>query len=123
MTAETPDASPNGTVEQAMNRVLEAEREAQQAVAACEHDALQHRQDAQQQAKQIARRTDARLALCHTRSKGRLDRDIRELERAAASTDAAAGDRLDAAALASVVEAVARVLAGVTPDENRSGDR
>lgn len=123
MTTDTPDNPPSGTVEQAMNRVLEAEREAQQAVEACRHDALQIRQAAQLQAGRIARRTDERLAHCHTRCNALLAREIREGDRAAAANPAGeASYRLDDDALAAVVETLALTLAGLTPAGPRSGE-
>jgi len=123
MTTDKPGTRPAGTVEQAMNRVLEAERGAEQAVEACGHDAMKIVQAAQQQAKRIARRANERLAICHVRCNAKITREIRQRERAAAGQRGEASYRLDEAALTAVVEALALALTGVTPSGKPAGDR
>ena len=123
MTAEEPENRPSETVEQAINRVLQAERQAQQSVEACRLEAMKIRQAAQQQAKHIANRTNERLAVCHMRCNSILTREIREHERAAAASQTGASTyRLDEAALSAAVEAVALALTGVTPAGTRPRD-
>ncbi len=123
MTSKPQDNVPTGTVETAMNRVLEAERRAELAVEACEHEAMKLHEAAQQQARRIARRTDERLAICHMRVDAKITRQIRERERAAAGQGGAASFRLDEAALAAAVEALALALTGVTPSGKPPGER
>ncbi len=74
---ESPDA-----VEQAMNTVLQAERAAEQAIADCRQEAQQTVQAAQQRAQRIAARTDERLSLCHMRCSGKLNKELKDRQRA-----------------------------------------
>ena len=122
MTTEKPGNRPFETVEQAMNRVLQAERSAEQAVEACRHEALKVQQAAQLQASQIARRANERLALCHMRCNARLTRELKERERTAEaeiSQSAASAIQLDEAALTPVVEALALDLTGIILPDSR----
>jgi len=123
MTAEEPENRSSATVEHAMNQVLQAERGAEQAVEACERDAVKIRQAAQLRANHIARRTNERLAICHMRCNGKLTRELRELEHtAAASLTSESTCQLDETALTSVVEALALTLTGVIPAGNPPRD-
>lgn len=106
---------PTETVEQAMNRVLQAERDAEQAVEACRREAVEIRQAAQLRARRIAERTNERLAICHMRCNSKLRHALREQERLSASQTGESSYRLDAAALTAVVEALARDLTGPDP--------
>jgi vacuolar-type H+-ATPase subunit H len=122
MTSEKPGTRPFETVEQAMNRVLQAERSAEQAVEACRHEALKVQQAAQLQANRIARRANERLALCHMRCNARLTRELKERERTAEaeiSQSAASAIQLDEAALTPVVEALALDLTGIILPDSR----
>jgi vacuolar-type H+-ATPase subunit H len=122
MTTEKPGNRPFETVEQAMNRVLQAERSAEQAVEACRHEALKVQQAAQLQASRIARRANERLALCHMRCNARLTRELKERERTAEaeiSQSAASAIQLDEAALTPVVEALALDLTGIILPDSR----
>lgn len=122
MTTEKPGNRPFETVEQAMNRVLQAERSAEQAVEACRHEALKVQQAAQLQANRIARRANERLALCHMRCNARLTRELKERERTAEaeiSQSAASAIQLDEAALTPVVEALALDLTGIILPDSR----
>lgn len=124
MTGEQVEDPPIDAVEHAMNEVLQAERNAEQAIEACRHDAMKIQQAAQQQAKQIARRTNERLAICHLRCNARLTRDLKERERAVAARqggEAAASP--DEAALTAVVEALALALTGIALPDSEPGDR
>jgi vacuolar-type H+-ATPase subunit H len=123
MTDQEPDVRSSTTVEQAINEVLQAEHNATQAVDACKQEAMQIQQTAQQRAKQIASRTNERLAICHMRCNSKISHTIKERERLAATGQGSESSyRLDAAALTAVVEALALTLTGVTPDQNGSRD-
>ena len=94
-----------------MNTVLEAERAAEQAIANCNSEAQLVIQAAQEQAQQIVERTDERLTLCHMRCNARVSREIKARQRTEqADLKGQPGQELDAAALAAVVETVAREL-------------
>jgi hypothetical protein len=123
MTDAGPDKRSPETVEQAMNRVLQAERDAVRAIDACRRDALAIRQAAQQRARRIAERTDERLAICHMRCNSKLRHTLGEQERRAASQTGESSYRLDAAALTAVVEALARDLTGPPPAESPQRER
>jgi len=73
-----PDAS--RSVEQAMNQVLRAERDARQAIADCEREAHERVHTAQQRAQRIASRTDERITAIHQHCKQQVHREIRALE-------------------------------------------
>ena len=113
MVSKDPSAAPSDTVEQAMNRVLQAEREAEQAIADCELEARQILQAAQQRVKRIADRTDERLALIQQRLAQKIKAHIDALERAdrSAQLEPSVYD-LDEAGLATVVREVAAELTG-----------
>ena len=122
MSVEKPEDRPSEPVEDAMNRVLQAERSAEQAVEACRHEALKVQQAAQLQASRIARRANERLALCHMRCNTRLTRELKERERAAeaeVSQCTASAIQLDEAALTPVVEALALDLTGIILPDSR----
>jgi vacuolar-type H+-ATPase subunit H len=111
MVSKDSSAGPSDTVEQAMNRVLQAEREAEQAIADCESEARQIVQAAQQRVKRIADRTDERITLIQLRLAQKIKAHIDALERAdrSAQHEPSAYD-LDEAGLATVVQEVAAEL-------------
>lgn len=113
MVSRDPDAGPSDNVEQAMNRVLEAERDAEQAIADCEQEARQILQAAQQRVKRIADRTDERITLIQLRVAQKIKAHIDALERAdrSAQLEPSRYD-LGATELASVVQEVAADLTG-----------
>jgi hypothetical protein len=96
-----------------MNRVLQAEREAEKAIADCEYEARQLLQVAQQRVNRIADRTDERITLIQLRLAQKIKAHIEALERAdrSAQHEPSVYD-LDEAELATVVEEVAAELAG-----------
>lgn len=53
--------------DEAMNTVLRAERDAREAIDACRAEAERTLAEAREQARRIARRTDARISALHTR--------------------------------------------------------
>ena len=113
MVRKDNNAGPSDTVEQAMNRVLQAEREAEKAIADCEYEARQILQAAQQRVKRIADRTDERMALIQLRLAQKVKAHSEALERAdqSAQHEASLYD-LDEAVLAAVVQEVAAELTG-----------
>jgi vacuolar-type H+-ATPase subunit H len=101
------------SVEKAMNRVLQAEREAEQAIADCEYEARNILQAAQQRVKRIADRTDARITRIQLRLAQKLKGQTRKLERAEkAAQHESSTYELDDTALAAVVQDVAAELTG-----------
>jgi hypothetical protein len=101
------------SVEQAMNKVLEAEREAEQAIADCEIDARQILQAAQQRVKRIADRTNQRITLTQLRMSQKVREQSTALERAdRASSREPLDYELDEKALKAVVNQVAAELTG-----------
>ncbi|MEA2078576.1 MAG: hypothetical protein U9P00_01730 [Pseudomonadota bacterium] len=116
MVSKDASAGPSDNVEQAMNRVLQAEQEAGKAIADCEYEARQILQVAQQRVKRIADRTDERIALIHMRLVRKSKAQIEALEHAdrAAQHEPSVYD-LDEAALAAVVQEVAAELTGTRP--------
>lgn len=125
MTDEKPDNRSFEPVENAMNRVLQAERSAERAVEACRHEARKIQQAAQLQAIRIARRADERLALCHMRCNARLTRELKVREQAAEaeiSRGTVSAIQLDATTLTPVVEALALDLTGIILQDSRPED-
>ena len=115
MVAKDTGAGPTDMVEQAMNRVLQAEREAEQAIADCEQQARQILQAAEQRVKRIADRTDERITLLQLRLAQKIKAHIDALERAdrRSQREPSLYDP-GAAELASVVQEVAADLTGNT---------
>jgi hypothetical protein len=116
-TNHSPDA-----VEQAMNTVLQAERTAEQAIADCKAEAQRTVLAAQEQAQQIAARTDKRLALCHRRCNTRVSREIKARQRAEeADHEEQPWHKTEETGLATVVETVARDLIGGSRTDGEDG--
>ena len=113
MASKDSSAGTSDTVEQAMNRVLQAEGQAEQAIADCEKEARQILQTAQQRVKRIADRTDERITLIQLRLAQKIKAHIDALERAdrSAQREPSVYD-LDEAGLATVVREVAAELTG-----------
>jgi len=124
MLSKDSDAVPSDKVEQAMNRVLEAEREAEKAIANCEYEARQILQAAQQRVKRIADRTDERMAQIQLRLAQKIKAHADALQRAdqSAQHEASLYD-LDEAVLAAVVQEVAAELTGNRLSEGGRRDR
>ena len=113
MAGNDSSAGASDSVEQAMNRVLQAEREAEQAIADCEQEARQILQAAQQTAKHIADRTDQRITLIQMRLAQKIKAHVDALERADRRTQLEPSQYdLGADELASVVQEVAAELTG-----------
>lgn len=105
--------------EQAMNQVLQAEREAQAAIARCQQEATHTVEQARQQARRIAERTDARLSHLHTHCALTLARQTEQLQqRGEAETEAVTPLQEDAVLAA----AVARLAEALTSAGNGGAD-
>lgn len=97
---------------QAINRVLQAEREAGEAVAACEQEARAILQAAQRHAGRIARRTDERISRMQMRTSQRVAQRIGELEHEARRARRETAIELDETGLRECIEAIAVCLTG-----------
>ena len=97
----------------AMNRVLEAERAAEEAVTECERQAQALLQAGYARAQRITACTDKRISLLRMRSIDRVTRQIEVMERAerAAQQDVSP-EHPQAARLASIVEELVAELSG-----------
>lgn len=110
--------------EQAMNRLLQAERDAERAVAECEAEAGSILQAAQLQASRIASRTDSRISLMQTRCLQRVAEEIKQLERTEKQTLEKQQDsyRIDETGLAECIEEIAICLTGGVSRGGNDGD-
>ena len=77
---QTANEESGVSTEQAMNRVLEAECQAQQAVADYEKESEAQLQQARQQAHRIKQRTDVRIARIHQRSSRLITDEINRIQ-------------------------------------------
>ena len=97
----------------AMNRVLEAEHEAEEAVAECERRAQALLQAGYARAQRITARADERISLLRMRSIDHVTRRIEVMERAErAAQQGASPEHPQAVRLASVIEELATELSG-----------
>jgi cell division septum initiation protein DivIVA len=110
--------------EQAINRVLEAERAASQKVAACEKQAADILQAAQLHASRIASRTDNRISLMQTRCLQRVAEEIKQLQRAENQERESQKEsyRIDETGLAECIEEMAICLTGGVSRGGNGGD-
>jgi len=110
--------------EQAMNQVLEAERDAARVVAECELEAGRILQAAQLQASRIASRTDNRISLMQTRCFQRVAEEIRKLEGAEKITleEQEHSYRIDETGLAECIDEIAICLTGGVSRGGNGGD-
>jgi cell division septum initiation protein DivIVA len=110
--------------EQAMNRVLQAERDAERVVAECEAEAGSILQAAQLQVSRIASRTDSRISLMQTRCLQRVAEEIKQLERAVRQARERQEEsyRIDETGLAECLDEIAICLTGGTPGGGNGGD-
>lgn len=94
--------------EQAIQQVLQAERDAEQAIKDCEHEARQIIHDAQNRAQKINTRIDQRITNMEMRHGHQLDKTIRAIEKEGADelrNDA--GKHYDTDDLKAVIEQLA----------------
>ena len=105
--------------EQAIQQVLQAERDAEHAIQDCEQEARQIIHAAQGRAQRINARADERITNMEMRHGHKLDRVIRNIEREGANElRLDAGQRYDAGRLQAVVETLARELSQGAISEN-----
>jgi cell division septum initiation protein DivIVA len=110
--------------EQAMNRVLQAERDAARAVAECETEAGSILQAAQLQAGRVASRADSRISRMQTRCLQRAAEEIKQLERAERQTTESQEEsyRIDESGLAECIQEIAICLTGGVSRGGNGGD-
>lgn len=97
-----------------MNRVLQAEREAELAVAECEKHAREILSEAQKRANRIANRTDERITLMKMRCSQQVAGEISRQDRAEKAARRKPDEELDETGLSECIEAVSAMLAGRT---------
>jgi len=111
--ANNHDDEQSAAASAAMNRVLEAEQAAEQAVADCERQAQALLQEGYARAQRIGSRTDARISLLRMRCNERVTRQIELRERVeAGARQGESPGHPQAERLAAVVEALAAELSG-----------
>jgi len=94
--------------EQAIQQVLQAERDAEQAIQDCENEARQIIHDAQNRAQQINTRVDQRITNLEMRHSHKLDKTIKALEKQGADElRLDAGSHYDSRNLQTVIEQLA----------------
>lgn len=99
--------------EQAMNQVLQAEHEAEQAIVECGEYAMQILQEAQKRSQFISKRADNRITSLHLRCKQDTAKKINQLAREHAhKTKQHAEYHLDEKAIQDIVDEVAGYLTG-----------
>lgn len=104
-----PHESPGA--EQAIHQVLQAERDAEQAIRDCEQEARLIIHDAQGRAQKINARADERITNMEMRHGHKLDSVIREIEREGANElRLDAGQRYDPDRLKTVIDKLANEL-------------
>lgn len=106
--------APDGDVDAAIARVLQAEQAARERVAACEREAVAIVQQAREQARRIAARAAQRTARVHARVATALAARLAEIEarRPPSPSGSAAFDEADGARIAAVAGQLARELTG-----------
>lgn len=104
---------------QAIQKVLQAERDAERAIQDCEIEARQIIHEAQNRAQQINARADERITNMEMRHSHKLDQTIKAIEReGAVELRLDAGQQYDVERLQSVVEQLASELCKATADED-----
>ena len=100
-------------VEQAMNQVLQAERDAERAIAECEREGREILTAAHKRSQRIASRTDERIARIQAHWTARASLTIKTMERSDWKREREQSDyQLDQAALNDITETVAAYLTG-----------
>ena len=124
MANNNPDNPPApGSAEQAINRVLQAERDTDQAVTDCEQQAHTILQTARRRARRILSRTDDRISHMQMRVAQRVTGKIQALDREEKKARLAKpAAPLDETGLAECIEQVASILTGGTPSPDSNGD-
>lgn len=122
MPDKTPGAPAADTAEQAMNRVLAAERDAAQAIADCEAQSRDLVQAARQQASRIDARADERITLMQMRCAKQIAQALQQLGQTQQAGSAQNPDHLDDASISACMESVAAALTAAA-DSAGDGDR
>ena len=106
MSNNRPKSSPQA--EQAIQQVLQAERDAEHAIRDCEQEARQIIRDAQNRAQRINAHTDQRITNMEMRHGHKLDKTIKTIEReGVVELRLDAGQHYDEDGLQAVIEALA----------------
>ncbi len=122
MTDAKPDRQAGEEAAQLMNRVLQAERDAKQAVAECEQRAEEILRAAQARAQRLVSRADQRITTIGMRCKHRIDTVVKAMGmQQQVPGDAAHPGQLEAQAIEAVVAALAAELTGA--DDEAAGER
>jgi vacuolar-type H+-ATPase subunit H len=113
MTDAKPDRQAGDEAGQLMNRVLQAERDAKQAVAECEQRAEEVLRAAQARAQRLVSRADQRITSIKMRCNHRIDSVVKAIEKQQQEPGAAAHPgQLGEQAINAVVAALAAELTG-----------
>lgn len=121
MTDAKPGSQAGSEAGQAMNEVLQAEREAAQAVAECELRAEQLLRAAQARAQRLVRRADQRITAIQMRCNHHADSMIRAMEKQRPEPDGATSlGQLSEREIEAVVAALAEDL--TSHDEKMAGE-
>ena len=111
-----------GSAEQAINRILEAERETGRAITDCERQAHDILQAARQRARRVLGRTDDRISLMKMKTAQRVSTTIQSMDREQEKARHESARPLDETGLADCIEQVACLLSGGTPEHDEGGD-
>ena len=98
--------------ESAIARVLQAERDAESAIARCKADCAADVAQAQKRAGEIAARAEHRIAALNRRIAAAIERRILELDAAAPVQTESGGERDESVVLRRAADALARELTG-----------
>lgn len=106
------DPAQRAEAEAAIARVLQAERDAEAAIARCKADCAAELARARQQAGEIAARAERRIAALNRRIAAAIERRILDLDAAAPVQTGSGGERDESAVLRRAAEALVRELTG-----------
>jgi vacuolar-type H+-ATPase subunit H len=113
MAKKKTEIQPAAAVEEAMNQVLQAERDAERAVADCAREAQEIVTAAQKRSQRVSSRADERITRVQVHWTSRASRQIKTMERAERMHEREQSDYLlDQAALTHITETVAAYLTG-----------
>ncbi len=120
MAKKKTEIQPAAAVEEAMNQVLQAERDAERAIADCAREAQEILTAAQKRSQRVSSRADERITHVQAHWTDRASRKIKAMERAERMREREQSDyQLDQAALTHITESVAVYLTG--PDTSVPG--
>jgi hypothetical protein len=123
MTDNPEDTPRTDSAEAAMNEVLAADLAAAEVIDACQQEARARLHEAARQARQIAVRTDERIAFIHQRTRQQLQRRLRSANRAARSADHAhEGKDPRLVVIRTVADELAARLAGADSSDHSQTD-